>query len=584
MKTCSPNLFSLPALFFLCVALLSAAPPNIVVIMTDDQGYGDLGIHGNPVLDTPRIDAFARQSATLARFYVSPVCSPTRASLLTGRYNYRTRAIDTFKGRSMMDPAEVTVAELLRSAGYATGIFGKWHLGDAYPLRATDQGFEEALIHNGGGLAQPSEPIANARRYTDPVLLHNNELVPTRGFCTDVFFDGALRFMQRSRAAGRPFFVYLTPNAPHDPLHDVPEGLYQKYKNRDLSPVLLGKSPDADALARVYAMVENIDQNVGRLLDWLDHAGLARDTLVLFLCDNGPASLRYVGPLRGRKSEPFEGGIRSPFYARWPARFPAGSWSDRIAAHIDILPTLLEAAAVPLPAELRLDGRSLLPLLAAPAGASAPPAWPDRTLFIQSHRGDRPVEFHNFAAVSQRWKLLHPTGFGSETLPGDVPFALYDIPSDPGESRDLAASQPEVLRQMLTAYSAWFADVASTRPDNFAPPRIVIGSETETTTMLTRQDWRVVPSAPGWGPNGVWLLHAARPAEYEVVLLFPEPVPPGTVSWTFGPVAGSLTTTAPAASIPLGTLRLPAGDLDVRLTLEHGDTRTGAYHVLLYRW
>ena len=286
------------------VSLPAAERPNIVLIMTDDQGIGDLGITGNPVLETPHLDALARAGTWMKNFYVSPVCSPTRASLMTGRYNYRTRVVDTFKGRSMMDPAEVTIAEVLRAAGYATGIFGKWHLGDAYPMRATDQGFEEALTLRGGGLAQPSDPIENNRRYTNPILFHNNRQVQTEGFCTDVYFEGAWSFIASAQRAGRPFFAYIAPNAPHDPVHDVPVALYEKYKAKDLAPVLLGQKADADRVARIFAMVENVDENVGRLVARLKSSGLLANTLVIFMCDNGPATLRYVGPMRGKKTEP----------------------------------------------------------------------------------------------------------------------------------------------------------------------------------------------------------------------------------------------------------------------------------------
>lgn len=224
-----PPVKRLLILALLALAGSVSAQPNIIIIMPDDMGYGDLGATGNPVIRTPHIDKLASEAAELTDFYVSPVCSPTRACLMTGRYNHRTRCIDTFKGRSMMDPEEVTAAELLKEAGYATGIFGKWHLGDNYPMRPQDQGFDEVLIHRGGGLAQPSEPIENDNRYTDPILFHNGEQVQREGYCTDIYFDEAIEFMKASQAAGKPFFAYLPPNAPHAPYHDVPEELLDYY-------------------------------------------------------------------------------------------------------------------------------------------------------------------------------------------------------------------------------------------------------------------------------------------------------------------------------------------------------------------
>ncbi|MEO0476114.1 MAG: sulfatase-like hydrolase/transferase, partial [Planctomycetota bacterium] len=237
----------------LALAANANAKPNIIVIITDDQGYGDFGFTGNPVLDTPHLDAFAKQSTTFDRFYVSPVCTPTRASLMTGRYAQRTGAVDTYKGRAIMRAEEVTLAEVLRDGGYATGIFGKWHLGDCYPFRAMDQGFEQSLIHRGGGLGQPSEPIDNNRRYTDPILFRNGEQVQTKGYCTDVYFDAALEFIGKQSKADEPFFAYIATNAPHGPYHDVPEKLYEKYKAKDLSPILLGNEKTVDTVARVFA-------------------------------------------------------------------------------------------------------------------------------------------------------------------------------------------------------------------------------------------------------------------------------------------------------------------------------------------
>nr|MBX2873931.1 sulfatase-like hydrolase/transferase [Saprospiraceae bacterium] len=270
--------------------------PNIILIMTDDQGIGDLGVTGNPIIETPNIDAMASRSASLNRFYVSPVCSPTRACLMTGRYNYRTRVVDTWVGRSMMDTEEVTIAELLQDAGYATGIFGKWHLGDCYPMRPGDQGFEESLVHKGGGLAQPSEPYENQRRYTDAILFRNGEQVQTKGYCTDVYFDGALDFIESAVANDKPFFSYIAMNAPHGPYHDVPTDLKAKYKEKDILSISIGETNEKllDNVAGVLAMIENVDQNMGKLFSQLDEWGLTENTLVIFMVDNGPNSRRYV--------------------------------------------------------------------------------------------------------------------------------------------------------------------------------------------------------------------------------------------------------------------------------------------------
>ena len=291
--------------------------PNVLLVITDDQGYGDLGLHGNPKIRTPHLDGLARQGIEMEHFHVCPVCSPTRASLLTGRCNYRTGVVDTFLGRSLMHPEEVTLAEMLQGAGYRTGIFGKWHLGDNYPLRAIDQGFQEALVLRGGGIGQPSDP-PGGDSYFDPVLQHNGKQEKTRGYCSDVFTDAALGFIERNR--DRPFFAYLAFNAPHAPLQ-VPDSYYQLYKKMNLAPgdfpqvghPLEGKM-DPEQTARIYGMVSNIDDNVGRLLAKLDEWKLADSTLVVFLTDNGPQQPRFNAGLRGLKTSVYDGGIRVPCF------------------------------------------------------------------------------------------------------------------------------------------------------------------------------------------------------------------------------------------------------------------------------
>jgi arylsulfatase/arylsulfatase A len=567
----------------------SAAPeprptrPNVILVITDDQGYGDLGATGNPVIHTPHLDAMARRSAQMTTFYVSPVCAPTRASLMTGRYNYRTRAIDTFVGRAMMDPEEVTLAEILRSAGYRTGIFGKWHLGDAYPMRPIDQGFEEALVHRGGGIGQPSDPPGGEGKYTDAILFHNGKAVQTEGYCTDVYFDRALEWIGEQDQRGDAFFAYIATNAPHGPFHDVPEALLEEYRQmalgNDQFPQDRGhplpEEADLDVRARVFAMITNIDDNVGRLFERLDALGLTDDTLVLFLVDNGPNRNRYVAGMRGMKSHVHEGGVRSPFFVHWPSRLEAGHSSDRIAAHIDVLPTVLEAAGVPVPDGLHLDGRSLLPLLAGEA-----PGWPDRTLTIQAHRGDVPVRYHHFMTRTQRHKLVHPSGFGKETFEGEPAFELYDMEADPLELEDLAATEPERVAELKAAYDAWFDDVGGTRPDNYAPPPIVIGSPHETPTVLTRQDWRHTKGRP-WAPdsNGFWELEAARAGEYEVHLRFPASDVVGTATLRVNDEERTVDVPAGAEDLSFEAVALEAGPLRLQATLARGGDSRGPWQV-----
>ncbi len=532
--------------------------PNIILVMTDDQGYGDLGVTGNSVIDTPHIDAMAKRSATVERFYVSPVCTPTRACLMTGRYNYRTRAIDTYKGRAMMDAGETTVAEILKSQGYATGIFGKWHLGDNYPLRAMDQGFEESLIHRGGGIAQPSEPVENNRRYTNPILIHNGIETPTKGYCTDIYFDAAMKFIEKADQQDKPFFVYIADNVPHGPFHDVPEKLYAKYKAMDLSPILLDNKRQADTVARVFAMVENVDRNMGILFDRLDSLDLTENTIVIFMCDNGPNTTRYVGEMRGRKSDVLDGGIRSPFFFQWPAGVKAGTKVDRIAAHIDILPTLVDATGATVPDDVKLDGRSILPLL-----QQKEVRWKDRYLFLQTHRGRPPQRWHHAAVVGQRYKLVRPSGFGNKKPKSDSSEFLYDLQADPKEMNDIKNEHPQIAAEMKAAYHRWFDDVSSTRKDNYAPPRIVIGTENETRTVLTQQDWQAADT-PGWGKNGRWLVTVEKDSTFKASVLMLKPVT-GDVTVTIGDEKTSTTVTGESQTvIEVGEISAKQGETTVQ--------------------
>ncbi len=496
--------------------------PNVVVIMSDDQGGGDYGFVGNQIIRTPQLDAMHARSGYLSNFYVSPVCAPTRASLMTGRYNYRTRCIDTYVGRAMMDTEEVTIAEFLRDAGYRTGIYGKWHMGDNYPLRAMDQGFQDSLVHRGGGIGQPSDPIGAEGKYTDPTLFKNGDEVQMKGYCTDIYFDAAMEFMSESVRQGENFFTYIATNAPHGPFDDVPQELYEEYRDVDFTPILVGKIPEKkreeefDKLARIAAMITNIDDNVGRLFEKLDELGVSKNTIVIYLNDNGPNSWRYVGDMRGMKSHVDNGGIRSPLLFHWPAKVSADQTSAALCAHIDILPTILDACEVDVPPGHHLDGRSFLPLL-----TEEDQQWPTRQVVFQSHRGDVPQLFNHFALHENNWKLVHPSGFGNENFRGPPKLELYDLSQDPRQQQNLSESHPKVKHRLAKAYEAWFADVSSTRPDNYAPPRIVIGTQHEPVTVLTRQDWRHVQGKP-WGAdsNGFWLLDNPQAGDFTIETIF----------------------------------------------------------------
>lgn len=507
--------------------LSAAAPsrPNVILIMSDDQGYGDLSIHGNPHLKTPNIDAIARQGAQFTQFQVCPVCSPTRASLMTGRYNYRTGVVDTFKGRSLMDPRETTAAELFAKAGYKTGIFGKWHLGDNYPMRAHDKGFQETLVHGGGGLAQPSDPPPG-NHYFNPTLLRDGKFEKVEGYCTDIFFREAIGFVQRHKA--EPFFLYIPTNAPHTPL-EIEEKYVEPFKNKGLD----------ETTRKVYGMVANLDQNIGRLLETLKQTGLESNTILIFMTDNGPQQPRYNAGMRDLKTTPYQGGIRVPFFLRWPNKIKPGATVDRIAAHIDVLPTLLEACAIRPAMRPQFDGRSLWPLLQNP---STP--WPDRVIHTQWHRGDQPILFKNHAARSQRWKLVNGT-------------ELYDIENDPAESKNLAAANPAELARLRAETERWFKDVSATR-NGYAPPRIYLGTTHENPVLLTRQDRRDDPQG--------WEVDVRSAGRYSVVLFCAPAKQTGEAVFKLGTVEGRVPLPMGADRVTLESLRLPVGPAHLSAT------------------
>ena len=573
-----PGLVYLIAMLFLCAkSSVAQVPerPNVLLIITDDQGYGDLGFHGNPKIRTPNLDQLARASVQFQRFYVSPVCAPTRASLMTGRYNYRTGVVDTYLGRAMMHPDEVTLAEMLATAGYRTGIFGKWHLGDNYPMRPMDQGFQESLVHKGGGIGQPSDP-PGGESYFDPVLQHNGATVQTKGYCSNVFTDAAMKFIEESR--GKPFFAYLAFNCPHAPLQ-VSDQDYIPYSRMNLGPgefpavgqPLAGNTPH-DVTARIYGMITNIDDNLGRLFEAVERLNLSRNTIVLFLTDNGPQQVRYNAGLRDRKGSVYEGGIRVPFFMRWPGRFREGLKVDRIAAHIDIAPTLLDLCGIDRPKAVSFDGRSLQPLLAGETGN-----WPDRTLYFQWHRGDEPQLYRSFAAQSQRFKLVQPLGAGDGAAPRDPRFELYDIEADPFEFKNIAGDHPSVVDRLRRGYEAWFRDVSASR--GYAPPPIHVGSTHENPVILTRQDWRG-PRA-SWTSEGLgyWEILVEKEDSYQVTLHFAPVGTRASAHFAFRGVTRDVTVQPGERNHSFSGLRLPAGPGRLETWIQQDQDTAGVLYV-----
>lgn len=395
-----------------------AGRPNVVVILADDQGWGDLSIHGNTNLSTPNIDSLARDGALFERFYVCPVCSPTRAEFLTGRYHPRGGVWNVTIGGERLNLDEKTIADTFKTAGYKVGAFGKWHNGTQYPYHPTARGFDEFYGFCSGHWGD----------YFDPPLEQNGRLVRGRGYISDDLTDHALAFIEANR--DRSFFCYLPFNTPHSPMQ-VPDRFFEKHKNADLRMRHAGpEHEDVDFTRAAMAMCENIDWNVGRVLERLDELKLADNTIVLYFSDNGPNSWRWNGGMRGRKGSTDEGGVRSPLLLRWPGHVRPGTRITQIAGAIDLLPTLADLAGIPVVSSRPLDGVSVAPLLRGDPIAG----WPDRLIF--SHWSGK-VSVRN-----QQYRL-------------DAAGRLYDMTADPGQQKDIASDRPEVAAQLRDAVARW---------------------------------------------------------------------------------------------------------------------------------
>jgi arylsulfatase A-like enzyme len=542
------------ALLFALLALGGCAQhadraPNVVFIITDDQGYGDLACHGNKWVKTPNIDRLARESVEFTRFYSQPVCSPTRAGLLTGRHYYRTGVTDTYLGRSMMHNDEITLPEVLRNNGYATALFGKWHLGDCYPMRPMEQGFDHALYHRGGGMVQPGDPPDSS--YMNPILQLNGQQQPrAQGYCTDVFTDAALSFIQTNK--DKPFFAWLAFNAPHTPL-EVPDEWVKQYLAQGLDPTTV----------KIYAMVQNIDQNVGRIMSRLRELNLENDTILVFMTDNGPQQRRYNANLRGLKGTVYEGGIRVPFMIRYPRKLKAGTKIDQMASHLDLTPTMIDLCGAQMSQRPALDGASLTPLL---LGKKA--KLPERRLVIQWHRGDVPLAYNNCAVITLRWKLVN----GNE---------LYDIQNDRSEKNDLATNYPDIVRALRDHYDRWFAEII--RQNRFQPPRIILGSDQENPVTLTRQDWRG-PDA-GWNPasTGHWEVEVERIGTYTVTVRFGKLRQPAQAALTIGDRQSTQPAATGAQSVVFENVTLQPGPTRLRAVVAVDGKDYGAGYVDVQR-
>ena len=468
----------------------AAKQPNVILVLTDDQGYGDLACHGNQQIKTPYLDELYTQSVRLTDFHVDPCCSPTRAALLTGRYSTRVGVWHTIGGRSLLRQQEVTMADVFKAGGYRTGIFGKWHLGDNYPFRPQDRGFQETLVHGGGG---GNAPDYWGNDYFDDTYYYNGKPKRYSGYCTDVFFDGAMSFIESNK--DQPFFCYLATNTPHFPLN-VPSKYSQPYLEADLP----------ENRARLYGMITNIDDNISRLRDKLRELELEDDTILIFMTDNGGEMGRqfnnsFNAGMRGRKISVYEGGHRVPCFIRWPkGELQGGRDVDKLTTHMDILPTLIEMCNLPESRGIHFDGTSLAALL-----LSRSTSWPDRTCFVHNQRIDNPRKWKDYAVLTERWRMV-----GKE---------LYDIRNDPGQKTDRAGEYPGVVEKLIQAYEEWWEDISEQFHEYCD---IIIGSDRENPVCLTQHDlhgsgasWSQLQVMRGAVGKGFWVVEIERDGRYE---------------------------------------------------------------------
>jgi arylsulfatase A len=458
--------------------------PNVLVIISDDQGYGDLSLHGNPWVRTPTLDRLAKEGVRLDNFFVSPLCAPTRAALLTGRHYWRSGAIGVCRGEEAMRLGETTLADLFKAAGYVTGCFGKWHNGENYPYHPNGRGFEEFFGFCGG----------HTERYFDEVLEHNGALVATKGYITDVFTDAALAWLDRQK--GKPFFCYVAYNVPHSP-HLAPPEYVKRLQERGV--------PKGN-LAEFYGMIENMDDNIARLLAKLDALGVAQDTIVVFLTDNGgTVGVRhYNAGMSGGKGGALEGSLRVPCFIRWPRQLRAGKVVKKITCHLDLLPTLAAACGIKDLKTPPLDGKNILPLL-----VEEDPPWEDRLLFELG------------TVRSQRYRLQ---------LKGPQPL-LYDMENDLAQKQDVSAMHRELTAELAAAYAQWHQQLTATRPADLPPP-IPVGHRQWPIAELNVHraeggDGRDRPWTNaifrGWRKTDAvaeWKIDVVEAGEFDAVLLF----------------------------------------------------------------
>ena len=474
--------------------------PNVILVLTDDQGYGDLGCTGNPWIGTPNIDAFHGVSFRLIDFHVSPLCTPTRGALLTGHRPARNGAWATCWGRSILRKTEATMGDVFAANGYRTGMFGKWHLGDNYPYRPFDRGFQTVVAHKGGGVGQTPDFWGN--NYFDDTYFHNGEPLDHEGYCTDVWFEEAIRFIEADPQA--PFFAYIATNAPHSP-YLVADRYKRPYEDDSDIPE-----------PAFYGMITNIDENFGRLRRKLTELGIEENTILIFMTDNGSSggceldrgqfvTRGYNADMRGKKGSYYDGGHRVPFFIRWPAGgLDRGRDIGEMALHVDLLPTFIDLCGLVPPEEGTFDGMSLGPILRGECERLGE----DRIHFVQYRQNTDPPEKWTNAVMTRRWRLVH----GQE---------LYDIQADPGQRQDVAAQYPEVVVRLREAHEGWWEEIGPGL-EEYCP--ITLGSDAENPTRLSAMDvmgdvaWHQTHIVQAQKSTGQWTVDVEKAGKYRFSL------------------------------------------------------------------
>ncbi|QCX40328.1 arylsulfatase [Aureibaculum algae] len=493
--------------------IFSQQKTNVVIVISDDQGYGDIAALGNPYLHTPNLDKLHDKSTCFTNFHVSPTCSPTRGALLTGHYSNRTGAWHTIAGRSIMYADEVTMADIFKSNGYATGLFGKWHLGDNYPYRPQDRGFEEVITHGGGGVQQQSDYWDND--YFDDTYLKNGKPTKFEGYCTDIWFDNAKKFMLDKQKAGKPFLCYISTNAAHSPLF-VADKYTQRYKDNP-------KIPNA----AFYGMIENIDENIGKLKDFLTSNHLEENTLLIFLTDNGGADgmsfkngelvKGYNAGMSGRKGSPLEGGHRVPLFMQYKGgQLKKVNEIEALTAHIDLLPTLIDLLHLKKPKSAHFDGVSLIPLL-----NGNQKNFENRIIVTDSQREEVAQKWQMSATMMGDWRLID----------GDK---LYNINSDPAQKTNVATQFPEIKQQLRTGYDTWWKSLQPALKKTAYIP--ICSKESPKTTLFIHDahpddekqemPWNQILQREGVVYNGYHTIEILEDATYTFALArWPEEIP-----------------------------------------------------------